>query len=203
MSSGRRNLKKTLQPRLDEAQTGKRAVYFVDAAHFVLAPFLGYLWSFCRLFIKAPAGRQRLNVLGALNAVSHKLITVINDSYINSQSVCDLLWKIHRLHSPTSVTVVLDNAKYQRCRLVMALAETLKIELLFLPPYSPNLNLIERLWKFVKKQCLYSQYYDQFASFRQAIIDCLSQTHSTYKHELDSLLTLKFQTFQESQFLSL
>lgn len=203
MSKGRRNLKKTLQPRLNEAQTGKRTVFFVDAAHFVLAPFLGYLWSFCRLFIKAPSGRQRLNVLGALNAVSHELITVINDSYINAQSVCDLLWKIHRLYSQAPVTIVLDNAKYQRCRIVMALAEELDIELLFLPPYSPNLNLIERLWKFVKKQCLYSKYYDQFASFQQAIINCLSQTHSTYKLELDSLLTLKFQTFQESQFLSL
>jgi len=155
------------------------------------------------LFIKAPAGRQRLNVLGALNAVSHELITVINDSYINAQSVCDLLWKIHRLHSQTPVSIVLDNAKYQHCQLVIALAEALKIELLFLPPYSPNLNLIERLWKFVKKQCLYSKYYDQFALFQQSIIDCLSQTHSTYKHQLDSLLTLKFQTFQQSQFLSL
>ncbi len=197
------NLKKTLQPRLDEACVGKRTVFFVDAAHFVLAPFLGYLWSACRLFIKAPSGRQRLNVLGALDAVSHKLITVINDSYINAQSVCDLLWKIRRLHCQTPVTIVLDNAKYQRCQLVIALAEELKVELLFLPPYSPNLNIIERLWKFVKKQCLYSKYYDQFASFRDALIDCLSQTHSTYKHELDSLLTLKFQTFQESQFLSL
>jgi len=65
----------------------------VDAAHFVLAPFLGYLWSLTRLWLKAPSGRQRLNVLGALNAVSHELITIINDAYINSQSVCDLLWK--------------------------------------------------------------------------------------------------------------
>jgi transposase len=192
-----------LQPRLDEACAGKRTVFFADAAHFVLAPFLGYLWSACRLFIKAPSGRQRLNVLGALDAVSHKLITVVNDSYINAQSVCDLLWKIYRLNLQNPVTIVLDNARYQRCKIVLALAEQLKIELLFLPPYSPNLNLIERLWKFVKKQCLYSKYYDQFTPFQQAIINCLSQTHSTYKHELDSLLTLKFQTFQQSQFLSL
>jgi len=192
-----------LQPRLDEACAGKRTVFFVDAAHFVLAPFLGYLWSACRLFIKAPSGRQRLNVLGALDAVSHKLITVVNDSYINAQSVCDLLLKIYQLNLQNPVTIVLDNARYQHCKIVMALAEQLKIELLFLPPYSPNLNLIERLWKFVKKQCLYSKYYDQFTPFKQAIINCLSQTHSTYKHELDSLLTLKFQTFQQSQFLSL
>lgn len=178
-------------------------MFFADCAHFVLAPFLGYLWSACRLFVKAPSGRQRLNVLGALNAVSHELIMVINESYVNAQSVCDLLWKIYRLNIQTPVTIVLDNARYQRCRLVLALAQQLGIELLFLPSYSPNLNLIERLWKFVKKQCLYSKYYDQFSSFRQAIMNCLSQTSSTYKNDLDSLLTLKFQTFLKSQFLSL
>lgn len=188
---------------MDEAQAGKRTVFFVDGAHFVLAPFLGYLWSACRLFLKAPAGRQRLNVLGALNAVSHELITVVNEAYLDAQSVCDLLWKIYRLNLQVPVTLVLDNARYQHCQLVLSLAKHLNLELLFLPPYSPNLNLIERLWKFVKKQCLYSKYYDCFAPFKQAILSCLSQTHSTYKQELDSLLTLKFQTFQESQFFSL
>ena len=78
--------KKELEPRLEEATDGKRIVYFVDAAHFVLAPFLGYLWTRLRRFIRAPSGRQRFNVLGALNAVTHQLLTVTNDSYINSQS---------------------------------------------------------------------------------------------------------------------
>jgi len=174
----------------------------VDAAHFVLAPFLGYLWSTVRLFLKAPSGRQRLNVLGALNAVTHELITVINDVYINSQSVCDLLWKIARLNLQTPVTLVLDNARYQRAGIVQQLAAQLNIELLFLPAYSPNLNLIERLWKFVKKQCLYSRYYAEFQTFSSAIIDCLQKTHSTYKQQLDSLLTLEFQTFKKSQFVS-
>ncbi|HDZ03284.1 MAG TPA: IS630 family transposase, partial [Nitrospirae bacterium] len=92
--------------------------------------------------------------------------------------------------------------RYQRCDLVKQFAEQLNIELLFLPAYSPNLNLIERLWKFVKKQCLYSKYYSDFAGFQNAISDCLSKTHSTYKQELDSLLTLNFQTFKKSQFVS-
>ncbi len=175
----------------------------MDAAHFVLAPFLGYLWSLTRLFLKAPCGRQRLNVLGALNAITHELVTIINDAYINSQSVCDLLWKIARLNLQTPVTLVLDNARYQRARLVQKLAAELNMELLFLPAYSPNLNLIERLWKFVKKQCLYSKYYSEFHSFRNAITDCLQKTHSTYKEQLDTLLTLKFQTFKKSQFVSL
>ena len=53
------------------------------------------------------------------------------------------------------------------------------IELLYLPPYSPNLNLVERLWKFVKKKCLWSKYYANFEDFKEAIMDCLIQTHTT------------------------
>jgi len=194
-----RFIKEELEPRLKEAESGKRVVFFVDAAHFVLAPFLGILWSFKRLFIKAPSGRKRFNVLGALNAITHELITVTNDTYINAQSFCDLLWRISRLNIRVPITLVLDNARYQKCKLVWELAESLDIELLYIPAYSPNLNIIERLWKFVKKQCLYSKYYSEFKGFKNAIIDCLSQTDTTYKEELDSLLTLRFQRFEKAQ----
>jgi transposase len=191
-----------LEPRLEEAKQEERAVFFVDAAHFVLAPFLGFLWSFTRLFIKAPAGRKRFNVLGALNAITHELVIVTNDSYINAQSVCDLLWKIAELNLEIPITLVLDNARYQKCALVQELAMALNLERLYIPPYSPNLNLIERLWKFVKKKCLYSQYYSNFKLFKGAISECLSQTHTTYKGELDSLLTLKFQSFKKAQIVT-
>ena len=87
-------LEQELQPRLEEAQAGKRVVLFVDAAHFVLAPFLGLLWSVVRVFMQAPSGRQRFNVLGALNAITHELITITNDAYITAESVCALLEKI-------------------------------------------------------------------------------------------------------------
>lgn len=191
-----------LEPRLAEAQAGQRAVFFVDAVHFVLAPFLGFLWCFERVFVKAPAGRQRFNVLGALNAITHELITVTNDTYINAESVCALLVKLAELNLGVPLTLILDNARYQKCTLVLELAASLGIELLFLPAYSPNLNLIERLWKFVKKQCLYSQYYPDFAAFKQAIQDCLSQTSTTHKQALDSLLTLNFQTFKKAQIMA-
>ena len=151
-----------LKPRLQEAQAGQRVVLFGDAAHFVRAPFLGFLWCFERFFVKAPSGRQRFNVLGALDVMTHRLMTVTNDSYINAQSVCDLLWQLHRFYVDLPVTLILDNARYQRCQLVQDLAESLHIEILYLPTYSPNLNLIERLWKFVKKECLYSKYYPDF-----------------------------------------
>jgi len=192
-------LKEELEPRLEEARSGQRVVFFVDAAHFVLAPFLGILWCFTRLFIKAPAGRKRFNVLGALNVVTHELVTVTNDTYINAQSFCDLLWRISRLNIGVPITLVLDNARYQKCKLVWELAEFLDIELLYIPPYSPNLNLIERLWKFVKKQCLYSKYYSEFKDFKNAISNCLNQTDTTHKQKLDSLLTLRFQSFEKAQ----
>jgi hypothetical protein len=92
-------LEQEIQPRLDEAQAGKRVVLFVDAAHFVLAPFLGFLSSVVRVFIQAPSGRQRFNVLDALNAITHELITITNDAYINAESVCALLEKIANLLS--------------------------------------------------------------------------------------------------------
>jgi transposase len=91
--------------------------------------------------------------------------------------------------------VVLDNARYQRCAIVQATARALDIELLYLPTYSPNLNLIERLWKFTKKKALYSKYYATFDDFQHAINTLLNNAHLTHREELDSLLTLEFQTF--------
>src|SRR5436305_15238429 len=146
--------------------------------------------------MRAASGRQRFNVLGALHAVTHQLITVTNESYINASSVCELLEKIATLGLCTPMTVVMDNARYQRCRLVVEKATALGIELLFLPTYSPNLNLIERLWKFVRKECLYNTYYEHFDAFKQAITHCLSETTGRHQAALTRLLTLEFQTFE-------
>jgi len=194
-------LTEKLEPRLADAQAGKRAVFFVDAAHFVLAPFLGFLWSLTRVFLRAPAGRQRFNILGALNAMTHELITVTNDTYITAESLCALLQKLAALPLAVPITVFLDNARYQKCALVQTMAAHLNIELCYLPAYSPNLNLIERVWKFVKKQSLYSKYYADFASFKAAIETCVREMPTTHKAALDSLLTLRFQRFAKAQFM--
>jgi transposase len=170
----------------------------VDSAHFVLGTYLGFLWCFARVLVRAPSGRQRFNVLGALHAITYQLVTVTNESYITATSVCELLDKLAQLGLQVPITVVMDNAPYQRCRLVRAKAADLGIELLFLPTYSPNLNLIERLWKFVRKECLYAKYYEHFELFKQAIEHCLSETTGLHKSALSSLLTLEFQTFQSA-----
>jgi len=195
-------LENEIQPRLAEAQAGKRAVFFVDAAHFVLAAFLGFLWSVTRMFIQAPSGRQRFNVLGALNAITHEMITITNDTYITAESVCALLEKLTALKLGIPITIFLDNARYQRCALVIEKAKSLSIELCFLPAYSPNLNLIERVWKFVKKKCLYSKYYEKFPAFKTAISNCLDEMTTSHQSALDSLLTLRFQLFEKTQFVT-
>ena len=113
-----------------------------------------------------------------------------------------MLWKLVALGLQVPLTLVLDNARYQRCARVQAMADTLGIELLYLPAYSPNLNLIERLWKFVKKQCLYSKYYADFSAFTQAIEACLATAQTTHKQALSSLLTFNFQSFKKAQSLT-
>ena len=190
-----------LEPRLAEAKAGRRLVFFMDAAHFVYAPFLGLVWCFERLFVKAPSGRQRLNVLAALNAITKELFTVQNLTYVTAETVGELLRLLAGAHPGMPITLVLDNARYQKCALVQALAQSLGIELLYLPAYSPNLNLIERFWKWVKKQCLYSKYYATSADFQAAIQECIAQAPSKHPAELESLLTLQFQTFKEVSML--
>jgi len=195
-------LDEELWPRLKQAQRLKRVVCFVDAAHFVHGPILGYLWCFARLLMRGPSGRKRLNVLGAIDAVTHELTTICNETTIGAESVCDLLRKLSARYVGLPMTLVLDNARYQRCALVQELARSLRIELLFLPPYSPNLNLIERLWKFVKKDCLSCRYHEDFARFKGAIVDCLEGVEGKHKEAMRTLLTLKFQTFDNPQILA-
>lgn len=190
----------TLEPLVDRAQQGNIELFFMDAAHFVLLPFLGYLYSLATRFIKSWSGRKRFSVLGAINAVSKELVMMTEATYVDSKTVCALLKELAIRYYDRHIVIVLDNARYQRCRLVMQTAERLHIQLLFLPPYSPNLNLIERLWKFVKKKALYNHFYSDFQLFCTAIVECLNKTHSEYRNELDTLLRPNFQSFKNVTF---
>ena len=111
-----------LKPRLDAAQAGDGHVFFVDAAHFVFGTFLCCLWSFKRIFVRAASGRQRFNVLGAWDAVTRKLVAVTNTTVVNTETMCELLRKLAALGLTGPITLVLDNARYQRNAVVQALA---------------------------------------------------------------------------------
>ena len=190
-------LETKLKPVLAAAQAGEGHVFFVDAAHFVFGTFLCYLWSFTRIFVRAASGRQRFNVLGAWNAVTRQLIAVTNTTVVNTETMSELLRKIAALGLTGAITLVLDNARYQHNAAVKALASQLGITLLFLPSYSPNLNLIERLWKFTKRRALYGRYHPKFANFQAAIQEILDGIPTTYAQQLETLMTLNFQQFED------
>lgn len=185
-----------LLPKLEQARRGERKVFFVDAAHFVMGAFLGMIWCFTRVFVKTSPGRQRYNVLGAIDSHNQELISIRTTENINSTSVVELFEKIREKYPDNEITLVMDNARYQRCHFTKDNAKIHRIDILFLPPYSPNLNLIERLWKLTKRRCLTNQYYPDFKSFCQAIDKCLDNLSGPLKDELTSLMKLNFQFFQ-------
>lgn len=137
-------------------------------------------------------------MLGALDAVTQQITTLINTTYIDAGVIMDFLVQLRGQYGNLPITIVLDNARYQHCKAVIAFAESLQVKLLFLPPYSPNLNIIERLWKFAKKKVLHGKYYEKPNQFHQTITDFfqkIDQHQDSPKH----LLTTKFQTFDNSR----
>ncbi len=170
----------------------------MDAAHFVHGAFLGSVWAPARLFVPSPSGRQRFNVLGAINPIGEQIITVEEDKYINTESVILIMRKIRNSEDITKeIIIFLDNVSYQRNQRVKDEAKKLNIKLKFLPTYSPNLNLIERLWKFVKNEFLYSIYYEKYKDFKSALSNGINNCYKEHKNSLKSLLSFKFQSFRK------
>ena len=145
----------TLQ-RKKGALKGLGKVYFGDAAHLLhnAVPGRGWIKRARTVELKTNSGRNRLNVLGAYSPDDHTLISIDGTESCDAEMVCRLLHKLRAANPGQVVLLVLDNVRYQRTRRVRALARRLRIRLLFLPPYSPNLNLIERFWKFLRKKIM-------------------------------------------------
>lgn len=187
----------TLHPLEEEAKSGKIALFFLDTAHFVMGgDFLGYIYSNVRRFFKTFSGRLRYNVLGCLDIVTKNVITVTNKTYITATTVCELLNKIAEEYVGMTVYIILDNARYQKCKLVQDLADNLGIKLIYIPPYSPNLNFIERFWKYVKNK-LRTKYFDDFSKFSNYIDLIIKNSYTCNKDEIDSLINEKVQLFDD------
>lgn len=171
-------------------------VYFADSTHPMLNPVLssGWIKKGADFEIKTNSGRQRVNINGAieinsLDVIARSCVTV--DRY----SMCDLLRAV-RAKNPNEekIYLVLDNAPYNRSRAVKTLARHLSIRILYLPPYSPNLNPIERLWKFAKQKVMANTYFPDLESFRQEIMLFLRGIRK-HRPELSTLITDNFQIF--------
>lgn len=186
-------LKGLLEPRIEQAEKGEIKLFFMDASHFLWGGHPGYSWCFERIWAKGASGRKRLSILGAVDAIGKDLHYVDTDGMVNGESVCSLLLNLRFAYPDQPICVALDNVPYHRSKIVKELAEGFGIELLYLPPYSPNLNIIERLWRWVKSDALSNRYHESYTLFRSAVIQSLEKAQGEKKNELESLLALNFQ----------
>jgi len=168
-------------------------IYFADATHpqHNSIPTYGWIKTGKEKELKANCGRQRLNINGAINIETLEPVTGFYDT-INAQAAIDLFAKIEAKHPDAEVIyIIIDNARYYRSCLLKEHVEGTKIKLIFLPPYSPNLNLIERYWKLFKKKVLNNRYYETFEEFKRAC-ESFFRKRKAYLPELKTLLTENF-----------
>ena len=180
--------------RLRRTSRGSDEIYFIDGCHPTHNSVPTYAWirKGETKELKANPGRRRLNINGALNVKSRSLEVVYFES-VNSQSTIELFDRLESLHPRAKrIIVVADNARYYHSRLIQEYLKTSRIQIIFLPPYLPNLNLIERVWKFFKKKVTNNSYYETYDSFLQACSNFF-QRWKTFDAELRALLTENFQ----------
>lgn len=169
-------------------------VLFMDAVHPQHNTMAAYGWIKRgeKREIQTNSGRERLNLHGAMNAETLEL-TVIESETVDAESTIQLLEMIEKKYAlAVTIFVILDNAKYHYSKKVKNFLESSKIKLIFLPSYSPNLNLIERLWRFFKKKVLYNTYYEKLEDFRKACIKFFRNIES-YHEELIPLMSGGFE----------
>ena len=142
--------------------------------------------------VKSNTGRERLNINGVYSPIDQEII-VREDERINSESTIALLKKIEARHPElTKIIIIRDNARYYCSRLVKEYVDKSKIEFLPLPSYSPNLNLIERLWKYFKKEVMANKYYETYAKFKDAAMKFFEIDIGKHAPALKSLLSENF-----------
>lgn len=176
-------------------QLGKEdQIYFLDATHPThnTRPSMGWILKGTEKLIKSNTGRDRLNLNGALNGKTHEIL-LREDERINSISTIKLLDTILEKHPSGRIYLIWDNARYYYSSQVQNyLRGHPRLIPKFLPSYSPNLNLIERLWRLFHQKILYNHYYETFPDFKQAVLGFFDNLPH-YKKEMRTLLTDNFQ----------
>ena len=194
-------VQKIIQTVEDTVDTENVAL-FLDPMHQIHNSETGYSWQIRgkegTKTILANTGRRRLNIIGALNPVDLQTVTLLTEDNCDQEMIKAFLDQVKKTYPDApKITIFLDNAKYNVAYEVQEKAADLGIVLSFLPPYSPNLNLIERLWKFFKKTIIKDTYYPNFGEFYQAIYDFFGNIEEYYE-QLKTLITLKFQIIKAS-----
>ena len=181
---------------LKETKSPKTKLYYGDGTHpqHNSLPSYGWLPKGESTELKSNTGRKRVNISGVLDADTHEVI-IKEETRLNAESTIEFFKLIEKKNPDSNkIYLILDNAGYYKGEKIREYLTTSRIEIIFLPPYSPNLNLIERLWRFFKKKVLYNQYYERFEEFRHACLEFFKKrTLSKYRNELKSLLSDNFE----------
>lgn len=165
-------------------------VFFVDAVHpqHNSMPAYGWLRKGKDTELKSNSGRQRLNIHGAMDAETYETTIIHTEGSIDSNSTIDLMQYLEKLYPFAPIIyLILDNAKYHYSSLVKEYESQSRIKLIYLPSYSPELNLIERLWKIFKKKILYNRFYEKYIDFKQSCINFFIN-QDDYKNEIRSIM---------------
>jgi hypothetical protein len=191
------------EPHLKQARRGRRPVYFVEAAQFVCALFLGWLWCATQRLVRAASGRKRSNVLRALDAVTHRLIGVTNHESIHAESVCVRWHAVAAAAVGLPITLVLDNARYQKCAVVQAGAGVVAGDRTVGPAGRLTQPEPDRAAVAVRAPGVPGfESYEDFEHFTTAIDRCLDGLPTVHKGEMETLLTPKFQMFGDVPLLA-
>lgn len=184
---------------VEESREWKAVIIFEDAVHQLHTTHTGRAiqrkWGKHTKQLESNTGRSRLTILWAVNPISLQFSQVTTEGMCNMELCKQLIDQVatdygEEIRHGIPVYMVLDNARYQRANIVQEYAKEKKILLTFLPPYCPHLNLIERLWKWLKKK-IRNKYFATFKLFSETIHAILWSLH-LYNHELVTELNPKF-----------
>ena len=183
----------TLAPLLAQAAAGNAGVYFADAAHPTHNTRATHVWTETgkERPLLTVSGRERVNLNAALNAHCPTQVHLDETDCVNAQSTQRLYEKLLAAHPEGPVHVICDNARYYQNKALNAWLADKRLVQVFLPPYSPNLNLIERLWKFLRQKIINTAFYRTKGQFKTAVLDFFDRL-SEFGPELASRMRLKF-----------
>jgi transposase len=183
---------KTYKRRYKKLPDGEK-VYFMDGSHPTFNNHIGYGWigKGQRFEIKSQDGRRRINLIGAYNPKDGEVV-VRDYETVNREAVIDFLKELRKRNGEHKIHVICDNARYQHAKEVKKSAKRMGIALVYLPGYSPNLNLIERYWGFLKKHVLVNHYYETYERFREAILQFSRSKSNRLRQLLQRYIPEKF-----------
>lgn len=179
--------------KLKQTKEQEDKILFMDGVHPMhnVQPAYGWIKKGEEKALKSNTGRERVNINGAYNIEDHS-VTIREDESINSQSTIALFEQLLKKYPLGMLYIIHDNARYYKSKLVQEfLKEHIRIKPKHLPSYSPNLNLIERLWGFFKSEVTHNHYYEKFADFKKASM-AFFENIKDYRKELESLMTENF-----------